>query len=104
LEGGAADEAQAAGQASERLLSARASLGEAERHADAVTAEVAEARAKRAELDRRGHEARQRVERLRRDLGNDAAEIAKLAHDVAAAPMIEEASVRSKAAAAAAEG
>ncbi|MBC7770527.1 MAG: chromosome segregation protein SMC, partial [Phycisphaerales bacterium] len=103
LEGGAADEAQAAAQASERLTEARASLGEAERNADAVTSEVAEARAKRAELDRRGHEARQRVERLRNDLNNVAAEIAKLAHAAAAAPMIEEATARFQSADAAAE-
>ena len=103
LEGGAADEAQAAAQASERLTAARGSLGDAEKHADAVTAEVAEARAKRAELDRRGHEARARVERLRRDLDSVAAEIAKLAHDVAAAPMIDEATARATDAEAAAE-
>ncbi len=103
LEGGAGGEAQAATLASEHLAQARTSLGEAERHADAVTAEVAEARAKRAELDRRGHEARQRVERLRTELNTVAAEIARLAQAAAAAPLIQEATVRFNDAEAAAE-
>jgi chromosome segregation protein len=103
LANAAAGEDDAKAQAAGALRDAEEALREAERASDKATAELAEAKAKRAALERRADDGRRAASRLRTELDNIVAEIERLGREAATAPLVEEAAQRVTAAVAAAE-
>ncbi len=103
LEALTAGEAAATAEAAEALGAADEAMRECELQADKATAEFAEARAARGDLERRIDDGRRAAARLRSELDNIAAEIERLAREAATAPLVEEAELRVAAAITAAE-
>jgi chromosome segregation protein len=103
LEAAAAGESEAKAQAADALRLAEQAMREAEHASDKATAELAEAKAKRAALERRAEDGKRSASRLRGELENIVAEIERLGREAATAPLVEEAASRVTAAVTAAE-
>ncbi|MBL9095996.1 MAG: chromosome segregation protein SMC [Alphaproteobacteria bacterium] len=103
LEGHAAGEAEATAQAADALRVAEEAMREAEGLSDKTTAEFAEAKSRRAELERRVGDGQRAAARLRGELDNIASEIERLAREAATAPAVEDAELRVAAAVTGAE-
>jgi len=94
LEAQTSGEAEAAAKAADTLRQAEEVMREAEGFADKATAELAEAKTKRADLERRIEDGRRAAARLRSELDNIAGEIDRLSREAATAPAVEEAELR----------
>ncbi len=103
LEIASAGEDDVKAQAAEALRVAEEAMREAERASDRATAELAEAKAKRAALERRAEDGKRAAGRLHSELQNIVAEIERLGREAATAPLVEEAAQRVQAAVASAE-
>jgi chromosome segregation protein len=103
LDAAAAGEGEATAQAAEALRLAEEAMREAEHASDKATAELAEAKAKRAALERRAEDGRRSAARLRGELENITTEIERLGREAATAPLVDEAALRVTAAVTAAE-
>jgi len=103
LDAHTAGEAEATAVAAQALREAEEAMRETERLSDKATAELAEAKAKRSELERRIEDGRRAAARLRNEIDNIAGEIERLAQSAATAPAVEEAELRVAAAVTAAE-
>jgi chromosome segregation protein len=103
LDAHAAGEAEATAVAAAALTAAETAMREMERLSDKATAELAEAKARRAELERRIDDGTRAASRLRGELGNITAEIERLAREAATTPLVEEAELKVAAAITAAE-